>query len=106
MTEPKIDVSEFGPKLMAALLAAAKGDPLELPCQNQKEAVRLVQRFNQLRQRMKATQHPDYKAASQVSVSRDDNVVRLRRRDSEFDHVFEKAKIDVPKLDKDPLEEI
>lgn len=108
-TKSKTPVVSFGPKLLAALLKAARQEVrFEFPNEPRK-AVRLAFRFNQLRQAMRAEKHEFADKVYRVKVlahltpqGKPTGVLTLTPKDSEFDEAFDAAGVELPDIVNEP----
>lgn len=76
-------LSSFGPELQTALRAGAQQNT-KITFSDDRTATRFAARINQLRQAMRAHNHPDADHLYRCGVYREGSVVTLRPKDSEF----------------------
>lgn len=109
----KYPIESFGPELMEVLLKAGKGETVTLEFPARKDARRFQMRLHQLRGRMRALDHPDWKIVCRARTSLkwvggadEPATLTISPYDSEFGDVLKKAGISKPVLPSDPLKEV
>lgn len=115
LPKTKYPIESFGPELMEFLLSVGRGKTLVLSFPQRKDATRFRMRVHMLRQRMRETDHPDYKVAAKARLSlrwedgkgpNDPATLTGRPFDTEFKDVLKSAGVLAPTLPFDPLDEI
>lgn len=103
-------IESYDPRLLEAWRRAPL-EPVRIPVRSRAQAVTLRHRLYRLRAELRRMDHPLIHLADRAKISiiphsRDHFEVVIARCDDEYDEALKAANLDLPRAEKDPLEEI